>query len=348
MTASPYTVLTVRKLTVRRKRRRAPDELLIRHRVPVMLETVQEQDFPLAIRVIGDRRVEYRSHRHRIFAPERLRGMRSYPLFPVEFIASAFDGRLPPEHWHNPFLGGINRETLVEIPDGSELPVDVREVIKDPRDASERNVARLADRYVIFDGHLWKESPEPAYAVVKSASGGRTVIVDFSVEDAAGKTMMDEHMRFRLDRLADADRFAARLLGADAVEIKNNVAHLDAALLVRNDRVKTAQSLGAAALRSLEPWLTLLETAETCDWADLRDLIQRKSEDADAIGILSGRLLEALRRLPLNEHGRQVAERRAASLSPALIRWTEFEGGLLAPPLDQDDLDKLGDIGGGL
>lgn len=100
--ASLYTVQAAKLLRIRRRRHRAQETLWVRHRVPVAIEQPSDTEFPLAIRTTSPRRSEYRSYRGRIFAPDRVLGMRSAPEFPIEFITNAFEGRLPASSWQNP------------------------------------------------------------------------------------------------------------------------------------------------------------------------------------------------------------------------------------------------------
>lgn len=336
--SSPFTVTTTRTILVRRKKRRAHEGLRVRHQVPVVLEQLEQPEFPLAVRLAGARQVEYRSHKGRIFTVDRVLGMPSHPAFPVQFIANAFAGRMPTASWHNPFLLGGPAETLDSLPEGNSMPADVAEVLDDPRRRRDDEIARIATRYVIFDGHLWVEAREPAYAVVK---GGRETGAVVVLEQTTGAPV-DGHMCFRLNRLAEAQRFAGQLLGSGEVHLKQSIAHLDPALLIRDDRLETARSLRHVTLRALEGWLGLLDPGAITDWVDLRDC---QTEDPDELGRLVGRLLRDLERLPLNQHGRQAAQRKSAALAPALLRWTEFEGGSLdAGELSQSDMDLLGVI----
>lgn len=333
-------VTSTRTITIRRKRHRAHEALRVRHRVPVILDRLEASDFPLAVRLAGQRG-EYRSYKGRIFTVDRLLGMPSHPAFPAQFIANAFAGRMPTASWRNPFLPGVPAEILDSLPEGNIMPADVAEIVADPFSQRTTEIAHIAASFVIFEGHLWVESREPAYAVVKSAREGGAVVVDALLERSTG-ARVDEHMCFRLDRLADAEVFAGQLFEGGEVQVKHVIASLDPALLVRNDRLAVAQSLREATVRAYEDWLSLFDPVATAEWVDLRDC---HPSNPDELGRLIGRFLNGLERLPLNEHGRQIEKRKSASLAAALLRWTDFEGGSIeASALSQADIDLLGVI----
>ncbi|MEJ1937460.1 hypothetical protein WDZ92_45275, partial [Nostoc sp. NIES-2111] len=158
--ASLYTVQAAKLLRIRRRRHRAQETLWVRHRVPVAIEQPSDTEFPLAIRTTSPRRSEYRSYRGRIFAPDRVLGMRSAPEFPIEFITNAFEGRLPASSWQNPFLALAGAKDLTTIPEESTVEADVAEVLHDGSQDCVTEVARIATGYLIFNGYLWKETRE--------------------------------------------------------------------------------------------------------------------------------------------------------------------------------------------
>ena len=337
ISSAPFMVTSTRTITIRRKRHRAHEGLRVRHRAPVILDQLEVSDFPLAVRLAGLQQGDYRSYKGRIFTVDRVLGMPSHPAFPAQFIANAFAGRMPTASWRNPFLPGVPAEILDSLPEGNIMPADVAEIVADPFSQRDMEIARIAAGFVIFDGHLWVESREPAYAVVKSAREA-SVVVDASLEHSTG-ARVGEHMCFRLDRLADAEAFAGRLFEGGEVQVKHGIAHLDPTLLVRNDRLAVAQSLREVTVRAYEDWLSLFDPGVMADWADLRDC---QTSDPDELGRFVGRFLHGLERLSLNEHGRQIAKRKSASLAAALLRWTDFEGGTVeASVLSQADIDLL-------
>ncbi|MGY3582240.1 hypothetical protein ACVIGB_000835 [Bradyrhizobium sp. USDA 4341] len=332
-----FTVQTAKLLQVRRRHHRTQESLWVRHRVPVTLDQPSEADFPIAVRTVTPRRADYRSYRGRIFAPDRVLGMRSTPEFPVEFIVSAFEGRLPDASWHNPFLSHTGEKDFSNIPEEAALGAEIAHIVHDGSLECDTKVARIATGYLIFDGHLWKETQEPSYAV--GSNNPRRIKLVYSADECP------PHRCFRLDRLADAERFAWRLPDAKTVEISDADVDFDPRLLLRDDHMEVARELGKKVLLATEKWLDLLDAAGTSDFIDLRRQV-RTGVDAQAIGIASGRMLDVIDRLPLNAHGKEVATRQLAVLTPAMIRWSEFEGGsLTTPELSESDRELLGALG---
>jgi hypothetical protein len=335
--ASLFTVQAAKLLRVRRRRHRTQETLWVRHRVPVAIGQPSDSDFPLAVRMVSPRRAEYRSYQGRIFAPDRVLGMRSAPEFPIEFITNAFEGRLPASSWHNPFLAQADAKDLAAIPEEGEVAADIAEIIHDGSQECFTEVARIATRYLIFNGYLWKETREPTYAV--HSNNPRRV----SLTDSTDR--YPEHRRFRIDRLADAERFARRLPDTQAVAIEDADLNFEPSLLVRDDRMEVVRDLAKMVLRAAENWLSLFDAAGTSEFIKLRRQVGSTLEAA-AIGITANRLLDVIERLPLNAHGREVATTQLEALTPALIRWSEFEGGsLTAPELSAADGELLAAIG---
>ncbi|MGY3582242.1 hypothetical protein ACVIGB_000833 [Bradyrhizobium sp. USDA 4341] len=351
--SSPFTVLSSKTFLVRRKGRRTKEEIEVLYRSPVVLECPTEADFPLAVRIRdltrsrAEQLIDYRNFRGRIFAPDIMHFANGRKgNFPASLIGHAFEGGqdlVGSGAWLNPFLdpGQLNDD---DPRDGS-LPIQVAEVLHDGEIDRNRELARLASRYLVFAGMLWKETDEPVFYMspaIGSWSPGAMTVVAWSEP-----SIKDAPFMFRLDRGEVAARFATALGQRNAYAPHEIIQHLDSRLLARDDRLQAALAIGRAVTNETRiRWVKLLDPAGARTLARLMDLTENSTASADAIGSAAGRLLKTLQALDLNVHGRKAMEDAMKHLHPACLRWTDFEGGSLdGDELSEDQLALLADLG---
>lgn len=353
ISSPPFTVLSMKTVVVRRKRRRTKEELKVPFRTPVMLDCPARDEFPLAVSVHDATRsateqvIEYRNYRGRIFTPELIRFANGrYRNFPARLVAPAFEGAtalIDSGTWNNPFLTKLDRTDSSQ-----EASTDIIEVVEDRQDERTRELNRTACRYLIYSGLLWVETEEPVYMTsdVSSTWGARTIALDWHPERARSSERCAP-LCFRLDRLEFAKEFLRIATNREGVVDNKALKHLDPSLLVRDDRFQAAQALANAVAAQVRiRWLKLLDPAGAAVLIRLEDIVDSPIATADAIGRAAGRMLRTLHGLELNEHGRQAMAATMSLLRPALLRWTEIEGGQVdGDELSEDDLGLLAELG---
>lgn len=355
MTPSPpFTVLSTKTVLVRRKRRRAKEQLQVPFRAPIMLDCPARDEFPLAVRVHDATRssteqiIEYRNFGGRIFTPVLIRFANGrYRNFPARLVGPALEGStelIDSGTWNNPFLQKMDRNDSSQEP----LRADIVDVVFDGEEERIGELNRIASRYLIYSGLLWVETEEPVYLTsdVSSSWGDRTIALDWHPERARSSERCAP-LCFRLDRLEFAKEFLRLVAHREGIVSNTCLRHFDASLLVRDDRLQAARALANATVTQVRiRWLKLLDPAGAAVLIRLKELGDSPMATADAIGRLAGRMLKTLHGLDLNEHGHQALAATMTMLRPALLRWTEIEGGQVdGEELSENDLGLLAELG---
>lgn len=352
-TQIPLTVLSRKTLIVRRRKRRTNEELRPLFRTPVILECPAESDFPLAVQVFdggrprGQQLVDFRHFRGRNFTPVLVRRDNGAVCnFPARLVASAFERGAFVEglgHWQSPFLSESLAEPHAALDE--PLPNDVAEVVHDSEQQRVSEINHIAARLLVFGGTLWEHAPEPVFRVAEPVGIWTDGKIDVT-RQLARLPLSAGTFLFRLDRLEAAKSFAFACSKKPPKIGEEELKYVDARLLVRDDRICTASGLADRVSTQVRfRWLKLLDPTEVRPLVKLIELSVQATESVQVIESAIGQLLRTLNGLDLNEHGSQALEHTLQQLRPAILRYTDYEGGNLdGDPLTESDLSLLGEL----
>jgi hypothetical protein len=334
--------VTWREVRGRVPRKRLPQTVYLRHKVPIEIREVARTAIVEAARVtmIDGSKKRFFSFDDRFFSDLDLAGL---PLGdPRYYFACQPDNpAVLPDFSRRCFdLDGrsIEAHRLPEALDNSG--VQFSRILTDDIDERTREIARrAASDYLIAEGKLWRRTPEPVW-IVNRMTGRDPYQLHLRARGAA-----EGHFTFRLDRLDEARQYAAALSKIARRLFRDSVASvsMEPGLNLGDDRVPCIKSLARRVVDACPGgWLGLLADETVESWVTLRGALSAgergASIDVDTMAGQCGLILKAIEDLSLNRFGEEDRRELSKALLPAVKRWREFEQGSFDLPM-LDDLE---------
>jgi hypothetical protein len=334
--------VTWREVQGRVPRKRLPQTIYLRHRVPIEIREVPKTAIAEAACVTMNDGSEKRffSFEGRFFSDLDLAGLtlgdpRHYfacrpenPAVLPDFSRRCFDldGR------------SVEAHRLPEAIDKSGVQFS-RILADDIQERTREITRRAASDYVIAKGKLWRRTPEPVWTVSRMTGRDPYQLLLRARGGAEG------HFAFRLDRLDEARQYAGALSKIARRLFRDSFASvsLESGLDLGDDRVPCVKSLARRVVDACPGgWLGLLADDVVENWVALRAALaageQGGSIDVDTMAGQCGLILKAVEDLGLNRFGEEDRRELTKTLLPAVKRWREFERGSLDLPM-LDDLE---------
>ncbi len=205
------TLVTHHAMEFVRKGRRLVERETYRLEVPVEVATARLSELEIAFLREGERPTTLYGHDGGLWrrAPKRTPA-------DAHFEASLADGELLVAPVIAPALTAPRKGTKT----GPAYAPDDRRIVSDDREARIEAAREAARRVMLVDGALWVRVREPQWLVRKADRPGESDLMLLTdIHEHWREHVVRDHMRFRLDRLPQAQAWARIMRGARAAEV---------------------------------------------------------------------------------------------------------------------------------